>query len=711
MPLRISPASRHGVVVVVFSATILLSAALVFLVQPMVARLVLPLLGGTSAVWTTSMLFFTTALLAAYVYAHLTARRLGPRGGALLHLAVVAAALVTLPVGLPSGWTAPTGPPALWLLAVLALAAGLPFAVVATTSPLLQRWLSETDHPDAADPYFLYRSSNLGSLAGLLAYPLVIEPALPVDAQTALWSWGFAAFAVLLLACVVIMARTPPRAAAPDPVRLPPGPAHAVPGDGDPADGEPADGPAGPADGGTAGRGPLPRRREVWRRARWVGLAFAPASLTQGVTTYLTVDLAPVPLLWVAPLALYLLSFVIVFARGDRPARLARILGPVFPVVALALVALLIAAPSEPVLPLALTHLACLFVIATYCHGRLAADRPGASALTAFYGWVALGGALGTAFNGLLAPAAFDSLAEYPIALAVACLLAAAGSRRARAAALAPVLIIAVWLPLDTGGAALYRDRDFFGVKRVTADGALHTLRHGTTTHGAQLRTDPREPQTYYHRSGPLGELLSALPDRALTRRAAVIGLGTGTAACLASPGDRWTFYEIDPQVVDLARDPRLFTYLRDCGPHDVVLGDARQSLTRARDGEYGVMIFDAFSSDAVPAHLITREAVDSYRRKLRPGGVMAFHISNRYLDLEPVLGALARRTGLTCVTRDDSITTQSPHKLPSHWLALTAAPASLGSTATSWTPCATDAAPWTDAYSNLLTSLRLDLG
>jgi SAM-dependent methyltransferase len=719
-----------GATVVLYSATMAVSAALVFLLQPMFARFVLPLAGGTPAVWATAMAFFTTVLLLAYVYAHWTTSRLGARRQAIVHLVVAAVPLALLPVGLPD-WDPPaTSTPAWWVLGVLAVSVGLPFFVVATTAPLLQRWLTATDHPDAADPYFLYRTSNAGSLVGLLAYPALLEPVLGLTDQAELWSIGYLAFAALLAASAIVLWRAegPAPATREEPAQPPP----------------------------------------TWpQRLRWVGIAFIPSSLMLGVTSFLSVDLAPIPLLWVVPLALYLLSFVVAFSPGARSTALVEAAGYVLPV---AVVGLAIGVGFEDRTPLwwiVALHLGVFFLAAVACHGRLAATRPAAEHLTGFYAWLAVGGALGAVFNALVAPNVFDWLTEYPIALVLACFAVPAwrlperlklggtdrrldlaiplafgaavavalfgldiqagddGLRLAAAAACVLLLarplrfglavgavLAALALPALTSSEILHRDRSFFGTRHVESEqnGTVRSLMHGTTLHGAQILTPQlrRTPLTYYHPTGPLGQLLDGLPDRATTRRAAMVGLGTGSSACLARRRDHWTFFEIDPAVARLARDSGVFTYLQECpGRHDVVLGDARLTLQERPDREFGLITFDAFNSDAIPVHLLTRNAVEAYLRKLAPGGVLAFHISNRYVDLEPVLGNIAAALGLACRAQEDTDVTQAtPGKTSSHWVVAARRPAELGRAAEGrrWEECRrNDDRVWTDDYSNVL--------
>jgi hypothetical protein len=755
-------AGRRGTVIALYAVTLLVSAALLFFVQPMFARFVLPLLGGTPAAWNVSMVFFQLALLASYLYAHASIRRFGPRRQALLHLLLLLPPLLVLPIGVPDGWVAPQrDDPILWLLALLAVSVGLPFFVVASTAPLLQRWLAATDHPRAADPYVLYRASNTGSVIGLLGYPALMEPYLRLGAQGRLWALGYGALVVLIAGCALVLWRSKPVA-------------------GESADGSVGAATAAPGGTPAAVRAPArvgEGRPSLWRGLWWAGLAFVPSSLLLGVTSFLTTDLAPMPLLWAIPLGLYLVSFIAVFTPAGEPAPAYRAAVVVFPILAVALVVLLTADVRQPFGLVMLLHLATFTAAALVCHGRLAANRPHPRHLTAYYLWISLGGALGGVFNALVAPVAFDALTEYPLMLVVACLCLPVRDRRSgpnerrldlamplafgvallgallilggssnggRGTALHPVIYGLVGIacllqarrPLRFGlgvgailavsslvaaiasDAIVYRERSFFGVLEVRSGqgGRYHSLSHGTTLHGAEL-TEPGKrpvPLTYYHPTGPAGDVVRAMQARGRTRRVAVVGLGAGTMACHSRAGERWTFLEIDPTVERIARDPRLFTYLGDCpGSFDVVLGDARISLAGSPERRYDLIMLDAFSSDAIPVHLLTKEAVELYQARLGDGGVLAFHISNRFVDLEPVLGDLAQATGMTCRGRFDASAASAGEaiqgKSSSHWLALGRRPADLGKLATDpgWLPCTRGGSePWTDDYSDVLTAL-----
>lgn len=770
--------------IVLYSATLFVSAALLFLVEPMVGKILLPELGGAPAVWITTLLFFQAALLAGYAYGHVLTTRLGPRRQTALHLALLAVALIVLPVAVHPGGRPPvSSEPVLWLLGVLALTVGLPFFVVAANGPLLARWLAGTRHRSAGDPYFLYAASNVGSIVGLLAYPVVLEPLLSLHAQTQAWAWGYAALLVLVAGCAVAVWRLGLGGV----VAVTPGaelPAAAAAGHrGELAVTGTAVGAAGRgAELAVAGAAEHPPEPVSWaRRARWVALAFVPSSFMLGTTTFITRDLAPVPLLWVIPLALYLASFVVAFARRRDPARLVRVTRLILPGVVIVVVYTMAIGSQRPLWLLLALHLAALLVAALMCHGALAANRPGATQVTDFYLWVALGGVLGGVFNALLAPVVFPTLIEYPVAIVAACLLRPPSpkprpgilelithdARLARvmdftvpvlfglilAAALRAVqsangdaaltrrslifglalgisvnfarrplrfglaiasIFLATTVGTGAGGQVLMHERTFFGIYRVDSDAGYHELLDGTTLHGVERigGPSPPEPLSYYNRAGPAGQVFAALPDRALTDRVAVIGLGSGAMACYSRPGQRWTFYEIDPAIARIARDPRMFTYLRDCrGRFRVVLGDARRSLAAEPTDRYGAIVIDAFNSDAIPVHLLTRQALALYLRRLRPGGVLLFHISNRYVDLRPVLGAVAADGGLTCRVEHAEVTPDQARRryADSTWVVMARGGADLGRVARErrWHACGHGARAWSDGYSSLLGLLR----
>ncbi len=733
----------------VYTVTMLVSALLLFLVEPMFARMVLPLLGGSPAVWNTAMVFYQVALLVGYVYAHAATAWLGVRRQAALHAALILLPMLVLPIRIPAGWVPPTeSNPIPWLLGLMLLRLGLPFAVLSATSPMLQKWFASTPHPNARDPYFLYAASNVGSLFALLAYPLLIEPRLRLAVQSRLWAIGYGVLVVLMLACALIVWRSPRRSAEPADAPL-----------------EEAGSPA-----GAAGAGQLTARR----RARWVLLAFVPSSLMLSVTTYFSTNLTPFPLLWVLPLAIYLLSFILVFAQ--KPLLSYRLSARALSLVLLPLVITLAMAASGPIWLLVPLHLFTLFLAAMVCHGALAQDRPPAKSLTEFYLWLSVGGALGGVFNALLAPILFSSVVEYPLGLVLAILmvrwpssgkekpsarwldlglpvalgalmaalalsLRAAGvksvqltaavacglpavisfsfSRRpVRFALSVGAMLLVSALTIGPANRVLYAERSFFGVSRVVIDqGARHHLLfHGDTLHGMQSLDPSRrcEPLSYYYGGGPISAVFAAFSDAGAKQRVAIVGLGSGALSSYSQPGQQWTFYEIDPTVERIARDPRWFTFLQDCAPSArVVLGDARLSLARATSAEYDLMILDAYSSDAIPVHLITREALALYLDKLAPQGVLAFHISNRYLDLQPVLGQLAYDAGLVALAEDDFgvRADESPVKSPSRWVVMARDEAALGKLTSDSRWQRLEGRPgvavWTDDYSSIVSVIH----
>lgn len=712
-----------------FTATIFLNAALLFLVQPMIAKLLLPRFGGSPAVWVVSMLFFQAVLLLGYAYAHLGARKLSARWQAIAHLAVLGLAALTLPLGVPD-WLPQGGAEPTWLLlGLLAVVVGPSFFALSAGAPLLQRWFAATGDPEGRDPYFLYAASNLGSMVALIGYPLLVEPRLRLMEQRVDWSWGFAILGVGIVAAVLGL-RKPVPLEGTEYEKVPPGPTRAD-------------------------------------RLRWTALAAVPSSLMLGATTYLTTNLAPVPLLWVVPLALYLLTFILAFSR--RTVASPALLGRILPLLATPLALVMVLEATEPIRLLGGLHLLTFFVAAWMCHARLAADRPHAAHLTEFYLWIAVGGVLGGAFNALVAPVAFKTLAEYPVALVAACLLRPRGERSpapkadagyalaigvlAAGTALfwrsagyeanawrsaltiglpAILCFLAVDRPLRFGlalgalflaaqivdtaapGHVLVKARSFFGVHRVLETenefGTFHHLVHGNTTHGIQNLRSPRTPLTYYSRQGPIGQVFATFSGPNAKQRVALVGMGVGSLAAYGEPGQQMTYFEIDPEVERIAKDPSLFTFLRDSKADvDVVLGDARLSLAREPDRRYGLVVLDAFTSDAIPVHLLTLEAIRMYLAKLEPGGVLAFHISNRYLDLRPVLAAAAARLGLVALANIDLDIGQEEQAAgiePSKWVVmardtadLLALPGDPG-----WAPLShSGMAPWTDDFSNLL--------
>lgn len=736
-------ASAGTLDVILFSSTLFCGSALLFLIEPMFARMVLPLLGGSPSVWNTCMVCFQALLLAGYAYGHWSIRSLSFRRHVAVHLALLAIPLALLPLTVPRGWTPPVqSNPIGWLMALILVAVGLPFFVVSSTGPVIQRWFSATGHRAGGDPYFLYAASNLGSMLALIAYPTIVEPFIHLAAQSRLWTDGYALLIVLIAACALRLKTdftTPAISAKPQSIAL-------------------------------------------FRRLRWILLAMIPSSLLLGTTTFITSDIAAVPLFWIAPLALYLLSFIFVFARRRiiAPETMVRAL----PILVLAVALFMLGRVGQPVWMVLPLHLATLFAACMVCHGRLADDRPSVASLTDFYLTLSLGGVLGGLFNGLLAPMIFHSAAEYPIALVLACAMCVRpanepgrprpGPHRAMLttilnilwpltiAALAfflprfipardsslrilavgiPVILavpalkhrwrfaavlVALFLAVPVGagnGKLLLARRSFFGIHRVVQnpDGPFNDLFHGTTIHGKQWLAGPdltpARPQvalTYYHATGPIGQIITTTAPR----RIAVVGLGVGSLAAYADAQTTLVFYEIDPTVRWIAADSGYFTFIQSARQRGanvrIVLGDARLTLSSAPANSYDLLVIDAFSGDAVPIHLLTREAMAIYRDRLAPGGLLAMHISNMYLDLKPVIAALANDggwTGLSCDDLELSPSQAAAGKFASQWIVLSRDPSALAKFRNDprWHPLQSEPGVpvWSDDFSNILSVFR----
>jgi hypothetical protein len=795
---------------VLYAFTLFVSASLLFMVQPMIGRMILPLLGGSPAAWNTCMVFFQAVLLLGYLYAHKLTAKIGPKGQVKLHLGVLAGSIAIMALAAvlgPKGSPIPiveslapqdTAYPMFGVLALLAVAIGIPFFAVSTSAPLLQRWFAYSGHAAAKDPYFLYAASNAGSLISLLGYPLVTEPSLRLVEQAWLFAGGFVALTALIAVCGNTVKQTEVAS--------------------------------------TKATAPTEPPPTTLRKLRWLGLAFVPSSLMLGVTTHMTTDIASIPLLWVGPLALYLITFIIAFAK--TPSWFRPVLGNISPVVSLLLVFVLVSnSKIDNVFYSLLLHLVAYFLTTLLCHSELARDRPPAAYLTNFYLWLSLGGMLGGVFNALIAPIAFPLPWEYPIAIAIGCMLIpklddapetspakaqrnrildfvipcgmlaivagltalpSVGSFNRACAWISELLsgglqsiglqiqlpaakvkeLIMYALPamacfffidrplrfglcvaallfvghfrLDTSGLRAL-DRSFFGIMKVeelgdesftvVSDGQQYVsttyydqrrLVHGTTLHGIQstapagvpayLRLNPtsantqkfvelqllgpvdgwsavaklglwtewdykKEPLTYYHRTGPVGHMFDVTYRRFPGADYAMVGLGTGSVSCYAGKGQTLTFYEIDPNVKKLVADvDDHFTYVKDAERRgakvDIILGDARLKLQANTDARYKLLLVDAFSSDSIPIHLLTKEAVDLYLNRIVDGGIVAMHISNRYIKLELAVSKIVEELGIAALEFNDSWydSTQEypPGKSQSTWVVLAKKPETL---------------------------------
>ncbi|NEX93916.1 fused MFS/spermidine synthase [Caulobacter sp. 17J65-9] len=735
---------------VLFALAVFTSASLVFVVQPMVAKLILPKLGGSAAVWNTSMVFFQAALLAGYAYAHALQRVRSLRAQVGVHLAALALAALFLPLRV-SGVLGdpPPDAPIVWLLGVLALSVGAPFAVLSATAPLLQAWYARVraGEPDAANPYVLYAASNLGSFLALLAYPVLLEPLLRLQSQTAVWTGGYLVFVVMMLGLAALAWRSRDAAVADE---------------------------------------PLTRSEPIaWkRRLVWLLMAAAPSSLMLGVTSYLSTDVASAPFLWVVPLALYLLTFVIAFQA--KP-----LISPGIALLAHALIVPVCVSwlPFNTTLPTLLqfvVHLSAFFATALVCHQALAARRPPADRLTEFYLWLSLGGVVGGAFTALVAPVVFDVVREYPLVLVLAALarsraagplgrrdwilLAAAVAVCSIAPAMlallkahpalarfyewktgvmlghALLLVAAVCAILVRGRPVLFTvvlavmsmsaqglagqfnwiesKRSFFGVLRIARYddvryGPVHVLMHGSTMHGAEI-VDPKNrcvPMLYYATTTPIGQAMLKVQNHKPAAVVGVVGLGTGTLATYKRAADSLTYYEIDPLVERFARDPNRFGFISRCaeGPVGVVLGDARLSLAHEPADKFDLLVIDAFSSDSVPVHLLTEEALRGYLRVLKPDGVVLLHLSNRNLEITTPAIAAARAVGAPAMLSAFKAKDKRSPMIEASTEALIVARSEEGLRAFQgdsrwWVPPATETRAWTDDYTNLIGAMWRDM-
>jgi hypothetical protein len=716
-------------------ATIFIGSFLLFMVQPLVARMALPLLGGAPAVWNSAMLVYQGLLLAGYAYAHWLGR-LAPRSQAAVHVGAFALAALTLPLGLIGAVPPPSANPIIWVPWLLLVSVGPLFFVVSAQAPLIQRWSALSG---GGDPYPLYAASNLGSFAGLLSYPLLVEPLMPLAQQRGLWSAGYCALALLVLwsASSLPAARTAvaPKAAAGPPI--------------------------------------------CWRTlARWALLAAVPSGLILSTTLHLTTDIVAMPLLWVAPLGVYLLSFTVAFStkRG-----LASSICRVSPIMLLVAACTLFDQNRSLAFLFAALAIINLFTLSVALHSQLFDSRPDPSRLTLFYLTMSAGGALGGLFCAVIAPLIFNWTYEhlllllaaayllavrnplslidarwseakgtYGMSLVLVCLLIgvavlsatafaatppifvfgalfitgffAIGNRALFAAAIAALMSFGgAWAQLQLSATPGHMTRSFFGVYAVATEGDRRTLIHGTTVHGMQNLGSPereRMPTTYYARRSGVGLAMSAAPalfgDRA---RIGVVGLGSGTLACYARSGQSWTLYEIDPAIERIASDARSFTFLSRCLPQrHIIIGDARLTLARQPAASSDLLVVDAFSSDSIPMHLLTREAFAVYGRNLAPNGLLMVHITNRYLNLEPVLAAAAASGGWHAALRVYTPAADGvrDNEAPSKWIALSRDPATLqkvvGLSHGQWRPLVrpTNFKAWTDDHASLLPLIRL---
>ncbi len=689
-----SRSERSVLLIVLFAGTLFASALLMFVLQPLFGKLLLPLLGGSPAVWNTCMVFYQMLLFVGYLYAHFLSTRFIAIRQIQVHGLLVLISLISLPIALPEVMNPPTDSnPTLWLVGVLFVSIGLPFFLISTTSPLIQKWFSQVGHHTSSDPYYLYAASNTGSLLSLLSYPFLIEPNMGLAMQQSVWSVAYVGLLLLIGGCAWFFLRYYQA----DEISV----NETIP------------------DSETEGQVLAP---SLITKAHWMALAFVPSSLLLGLTNFVSTDIAAVPLLWIIPLALYLLSFVLVFSRWSTVIH--RWSLKLQAIVLLPFIAYSFINPA--ILPywldLAL-HLSAFFFAVMVCHGELAKNRPHTAYLTLFYLIMSFAGMLGGMFNSFVAPFIFEGIYEYPLMIVAALLLRPAVknikfNQQWQAWAMQAIFPLSIFIVgwviyasveslgpyMDNIGTALilfsgltyafrkqavslalltgtiiffivglrttmsntiFQERTFFGVLSVRESILMDEkgrpekykeIFHGNTKHGAQRLSagNEKEPLTYYSRPAPMGQLFNAYDNVNKSWHVGVVGLGAGALACYAKPQQAWTFYEIDPLIVEVAKNTQYFSYLSRCTPKaKMTVGDARLSLIAEQDNEFDLLVIDAFSSDAVPTHLLTQEAIQLYMQKLSPKGLLIFHITNRHLALKKVLSDHAKQLGYAALIQE----------------------------------------------------------
>ena len=716
--------------------------------------MLLPYLGSTPNVWNTCMVFFQACLLLGYLYAHKSISLLGIKKQSLIHLLLLLLGLLTLPVVIPDNWSAPScqNPiPDLILLMIRTI--GIPFFLLSSTAPMLQRWFSCTGHSTSKDPYFLYAASNAGSILGLLSYPFIVEPILPLSNQTALWRSGYIVMIVLIgiRAVSLLLINKNNKAEHDLETKL------------------------------QSKENNLPARTKI----KWILLSLVPSSLMLGVTTFISSEIAAVPLLWVVPLFIYLVTFILVFAKKMLFSH--KLMIRLMPAVIIITTISMLFNKSVLTLLCFAPHLLLLFIVSMVCHGELAKTRPSVSFLTQFYLCISLGGFLGGFFNSIIAPLVFKTVLEYPLIIICSCLLMPNinididndNSKNKKYTTVFDILfpaaiflyIILLWnllsdknirpewiknffvviapcilcytfakrplrfalgicaLMLSTNLISfsmkkiLITERSFFGVHKIMHNSLtnINYLINGKTIHGAQstLEANKDEPLTYYHKKSPIGQLFGEINETNKDKnlKIAVVGLGAGSLISYGAENQEWTFYEIDPLVKKIAEDKRFFTYLHDSKcKYKIILGDARLSLKDAPEKYFDLIVLDAFSSDSIPLHLLTKEAVELYSKKITDNGILAFHISNIYLNLWPLLGNLADYFKMFSIVQVDTSLTQddiSQGKRNSIWALMTRDKINLGKLVFDprWMWRSSEKNPqigiWSDDYSNIFSLIR----
>lgn len=729
--------NRHLSTIVLFAGTLFVSASLMFVLQPLFGKILLPLLGGSPAVWNTCMVFYQSILFLGYLYAHALSTRYQNRPQILIHLAVILISLLALPVALPDNTIPPTDSnPTLWLCWTLFLAIGLPFFVLSTTAPLIQKWFSNIGHESSDDPYFLYAASNTGSLLALLSYPFLLEPTIGLANQQSYWSIGYVLLCVLIAICALSLWKRQQQ-----------------------------------PDNNPEINAPVADDLTWTTKLHWLALAFVPSSLLLGLTNFISTDIASVPLLWIIPLTVYLLSFIIVFSQWNDT--LHPWMVKLQPFVLIPFIAYAFVNPADlPYWVYLILHVLAFFFAIMVCHGELAKGRPPTQHLTSFYLIMSFAGMLGGMFNTFVAPFVFDGIYEYPLMIVAALLLRPwLVATRLQWQFIVPAVLLSIglilyasvndllqyfdnialslialsvlvyflrkqtlsyaltigvimFLALSLHGLSshtLYQERSFFGVMAVRESvltdeknqpEIYHELFHGTTKHGAQRLPESlaKIPLTYYSQPGPMGQLFKTFDAASANWNIGVVGLGAGALACYAKPNQHWTLYEIDPLVIDIAKNTDYFTYLSRCLPNAAMrVGDARLALEKEPDQHFDLLMMDAFSSDAVPTHLITKEALELYFKKLKPNGILAFHITNRHLALKKVLSIHAEQAHFAALIQEFKAPENMPLVVDTDWVVIARQPETLTPLTLSllgtWQtmPLYFDMHPWTDDYTNIV--------